>query len=585
MRFKENLPVPMRDGTVLYGDLYCPDGAENEAYPSILVRTPYEKNGFHGGVTSDNGLAYVSPALYVEKGYAVFIQDCRGTGESEGFFRPWMGDATDGYDTVEWMAQQPWCTGAVGMMGCSNLGSIQLLTAASRPPHLKCIAPAGTSDGFPFVKDGVIDLAGTSIWYMQQAVKTTERAKVPQKQLEQLKTKMKELQDNIEQQFTYLPLREIPFAHVDEVQMEQFFVEYVDHEGDAGFWTRDYNPIPVAAIEVPTLLIVNWYDHLARQMFMLYKKMSTFNPPACKDNLYLYIGPWRVYAGIKGSDVEDCIPGDRPPQPVWANGKRLSDIQVDWFDHWLKDEKSEFDLQNHVFVQTLGANRGRYEAAWPLPGTNFVKYFLNSHNGANTCNGDGVLTTERPTAEDTADRYTYDPMEPTPTRSGVVINPKDSLRQDQSAVEEREDVLCYTTAPFAEETEITGPMSLRLWAATDCLDTDFVVKVIDVDPEGKPLNLTEGVVRARFKNGWEKPELLIPGAVYEYDIFINGVGIVFPAGHALRIEVSSCNFPKWDRNLNTGDSLGQKAEYCVAHQTIYHDRRHPSYLLVPVIHN
>lgn len=575
MRITKNIETPMRDGCILRGDLFLPD--EGGCFPTILIRTPYEKDE----MTVRPRFNY--PGLYTEAGYAVFIHDCRGTGKSDGRYQPWLCDAEDGYDIVEWIAEQPWSTGKIGMLGSSNLGATQLLTASMRPPHLCCIAPAGTSAGFPFIHDGVMDLGGTSIWYMQQAVKTSKRAGMAPDQLAALEAKMKELSEQVDDQVATLPMKAIPFANVTDVQMDLFFLEYIDYIEDVAYWQKMHSPIDLHAIEVPTLWIVNWYDHLARPVFNGYHTMKHYCALSAQENLYLYTGPWRVYTGIDGSDADDCLPGDNTEQPVWGIGKRLSDILIGWFDLWLRGDSSNFNTEDHVLVHTLNdRSRWRYEKSWPLPSTQFTKFYLSSAAGANTLHGDGKLLTT-PQGNEKPDVYLYDPLDPTPTKSGLVINPKDSLRQDQTSVEERKDVLVYSTDVLTEAVEVTGPVSATLWSSTDGKDTDFVVKLIDVQPDGTPINLIEGIVRGRFRKGWDKPELLIPNAVYEYEIDLGAVGIVFKEGHRIRVEVASSNFPKWDRNLNTGNPIGQDAETRVATQTIYHDAQHPSHILLPLI--
>lgn len=572
---RKNIEIAMRDGLILRADLYLPGEGAN--YPSILVRTPYDKTEFASKPR------YTAPELYVEAGYAVLVQDCRGTGASEGQYQPWLMDAEDGYDTVEWMAEQEWCSGKIGMMGSSNLGATQLLTASMRPPHLTCICPAGTSAGFPFFKNGIMDLAGTSIWYMQQAVRTSQRAGMAPEELKKLEERMKELSDQVEEQFTCLPLKDIPFANVEEVQMDRFFLEYLDHLEDISYWSKLHMPADIRAIEVPTLWILNWYDHLGKTVLEGYQTMKSFCVPSAQDNLYLYVGPWRVYGGVPGSDAAACIPGDPTEQPVWGIGKRLSEILTSWFDWWLKGEDTGFNREQHVLVHTLGEeSRWRYEKTWPLPETGFTRFFLTSAKGANSLAGDGRLTLDQPGAEK-PDLYRYNPANPVPSKSGLVINPKDKLVQDQTDVEERQDVLVYSTDVLEAPLEVTGPVTVKLWASTDGPDTDFVAKLVDVGPDGIPYNLTEGVVRAKFRQGWEKPELLVPGAIYEYEIDLGGIGMVFGKGHRIRLEIASSNFPKWDRNLNTGHPMGQDAEMRTALQKVYHDAEHPSHVLLPVI--
>ena len=323
---------------------------------------------------------------------------------------------------------------------------------------------------------------------------------------------------------------------------------------------------------MPILFITNWYDHLAHNVFRMYKTIKDHGTPRAQKEVRLYIGPWREYEGIEGTD-----------KGLWGDDKPLSAILIDWFDYWLKGIENRFATDLPVYLHTLGRVEWRYEPSWPLPNTRFTKFYLSSKNGANSVRGDGRLTAELPRETKAYDEYIYDPANPVPTRSGIVINPADKLRQNQIDVEKREDVLVFTSEPFEEDTEITGPVEAHIWASTSAVDTDFTVRLTDVHPDGTSYNLCEGIVRARFRYGVDKPALLCPGAIYEYRIEMSAVGMVFRKGHSVRLQVSSSNFPKHDRNMNTGNKVGVDAKGIVATQRIYHDAAHPSYVLLPLI--
>ena len=572
MKTLKNIMVKMPDGVKLATDIFLP-GDGSGKYPTIHIRTPYVKKNSIDRLFNKE----ISPAektidvfMYLEKGYAIAIQDCRGTGDSEGLYKPWLGDAEDGYEFVEWMAKQSWSNGKIGAIGSSNHGAVQLLTASMKPPHLTCIVPMGTSAGMPFFENGILNLAGTSIWYIQQAMNSAERGGMSAERMATMKAKFDKIKENMDEQFSWLPLKDIPFANVSEVDMELFFHEFLEYLDQPSHWTKIHNPANLQSIDVPTLLLTNWYDHLAKNVFDIYKTLKHHGTPTTQENLHLYVGPWRKYKGIDGTD-----------EGLWDNGRNLSEVVLGWFDYWLKGIKNDFEKKPKIFLHTMGDVKWKYSESWPLPETKFTKYYLDSKKGANSINGDGKLTLIKPLSG--VDKFDYDPMNPIETRSGVVINPNDSLRQSQEDVEKRIDNLIYSTGVLEEDVEITGPVTGHIWASSSAIDTDFTAKLVNVLPDGSTYNLVEGIIRAKFRNGLESPELLVSGAIYEYVINMSGVGIVFKKGHKIRIEIASSNFPKHDRNMNTGNKIGVDKEGVVAHQTIYHDEQHPSYISMPVI--
>ena len=555
--------VPMRDGVHLSTDVYLPENAEGKL-PAVFMRLPYRKDMFfkgRGGVTA---------TAVCESGYAFIIQDCRGSGDSEGAYKPWTHDAEDGYDSIEWIAAQDWCTGKVGMYGESNLGSVQLLAASECPPHLTTIVPMGTSDAMPFFENGILNQAGVSIWYTQQALSFSTRDGVEESKKKRLTEKFNEIMSDMDKQFMFTPMKDAPFCNVEGVDMERFYQEYLEYMDTPAHWTDIKSPCTITNINIPIMFLTNWYDHLSHNVFRMYKTIKDHGTPLAQKELRLYVGPWREYEGIEGTD-----------KGLWDNGRTLADILTDWFDYWLKGKKNRIETDPPVYLHTMGKVAWRYEECWPLPETEFTKYFLGSEKGANSVKGDGRLGTKQGGKD--FDEYTYDPANPVPTRSGIVISATDKLRQDQADVENREDVLVFTTEPFEKDTEITGPIMAHIWASSSAVDTDFTARLTDVRPDGYSYNICEGIIRAKFRGGVDKPQLLIPGAVYDYRIDMGATGMVFLKGHSLRLQISSSNFPKNDRNMNTGNKVGVDAKGIVAAQKVFHDAQHPSYLLLPVI--
>lgn len=568
MRELANVMVEMRDGVRLATDLYLPD--EEGVYPAIAVRTPYIKERWKAQHL--DGDQYMNPKKYTDAGYIVAVQDCRGTGSSEGSYVPWRDDANDGYDYIEWLAAQSWCTGKIGAMGSSNLGSVQLLEASMMLPHLTTICPCGTSAHMPFFRHGIMNLAGASIWYLQQADRAVVNANLTDEQRNNLKEKISEIKGDMDRQYRWLPLKNMQLAHMEETGIEPYFNEWLEHVGDSGYWTKIHMPAEVRNIQIPILFITHWYDHLAKDTFEAYHEVSNFAGKTAQENVHLYIGPWRCYPGIEDGEND-----------FWDNDRRLSDILIEWFDHWLYGKDNDIAKKPPVFYHTMGKVNWHYAESWPIPGVKEKKFFLASDHGANSIRGDGYLADSEGTGAKAVDTYDYDPMDPVPCRSGVVISPGDSLRQSQEDVENREDVLVFRTEILKEDMEVVGPVETVLWASSSAVDTDFTAKLVDVCPDGSTYNVVEGIVRARFRNGIDREELLIPDAVYQYQIDMSGVGIVFQKGHKICLEISSSNFPKHDRNMNTGNLVGEDAEGVVAHQKIYHDMEHPSFMKLSIV--
>lgn len=572
MKIIKDIMVPMSDGTRLATDVFLP-GDGKGSYPVIHVRCPYVKDHVEQDELDENTPSAAKGfhiAEFVERGYAFTIQDCRGTGKSEGLYKPWIGDAEDGYDYVEWIYQQEWCSGKIGSLGPSNFGSVQLLTASMRPPHLTCIVPMGTDAAMPFFKNGIVQLAGASIWYIQQAYNSAKRGGMDPERFARMDEKFRKIQANMEEQYNWLPLKDVPFANVDEVDMDLFFHEILEYVDDTAHWTGIHNPADILNMDVPVLFITNWYDHLAPNVFEMYRTLKNHGTPLVQKNLRLYVGPWRKYEGIEGTS-----------EGLWNDGRTLFDVVIDWFDYWLKGIENGMMDRPPVFLHTMGEVNWSYHSAWPLQETTPIKYFLHSRRGANSKYGDGVLCAE--SAGSGLDEFDYDPMHPVQSRSGLVIHPGDSLRQSQDVVEVREDVLVYSTPVLREAVTVIGPVRAHIWASSSAVDTDFTAKLVDVKPDGDTYSLCEGIVRAHVKNGMDRQELLIPGAVYEYEIEMGATGIVFGEGHQIRLEISSSNFPKHDRNMNTGHKMGTDKTGLIAHQKVYHDEMHPSFLELRVI--
>jgi putative CocE/NonD family hydrolase len=568
IRLEINIPIKMRDGTTLYADVWRPD--KPGKYPAILTRTPYNKN-----LQFPTRAGYMNPQRLARAGYAVVIQDVRGTGDSEGIAFFWKQETEDGYDTVEGVAALPWCDGNIGMYGFSYFGYTQLAAAVARPPHLKAICPGMTlyiPRSFPYsLKGDTFKLQVHLSWCLQQTLgKLMRRGLSPQEMTANLK-RIIALINDIKEQVKILPVKEAPAVKlIDEFGMMPAFRDVATHNDEA-YWEQAGGALPMDEIDIPVFSFGGWYDtEMTPGVLANYRKLEERKNARLAAN-QLLIGPW-IHSGEMMNIVGQLDFG-------LASSGMLEDItgkHLRWFDRWLKGKENGVEKDPPVRIFIMGANVWRNENEWPLARTKYRKFYLHSGGQANTLRGDGYLGAGIP-GDEQPDSFLYDPRNPVPS------NEMGMGAFDQRAVESRPDVLVYTTPSLKKDLEVTGPVRLKIYAATTAVDTDFTGKLVDVWPDGAAYNVAEGIMRARFRRSADSPELLHAEKIYEYDIDLGGTSNVFKAGHRLRLEVSSSNFPKWGRNLNNGENPGTSAEPRIAAQTIYHDRKRASYLLLPEI--
>lgn len=537
--------VPMRDGVLLSADIYRPD-TEGE-FPAIVIRTPY-------GKTTE--VSHKTGSFFAENGYCVMYMDVRGRGDSEGEFVPYRNDGIDGYDAIEWIAAQQWCTGKVGTLGGSYLGRIQWLTALTHPPSLKTMIPIVTPSD-PFV-EWPTGLPNTQhiCWTYMTSGRVMQNVNVV----------------NWEKVYQHLP-----FIDMDEKagRRSEQWREEVSHSRLDDWWKHICYQNRFDEIDLPVLHISGWYDDEQVGTPLNFTGMTSGRGnKETRSKQRLLMGPWphQINRSTKIGDI------DFGPDSLID----MNQYQLRWFDHWLKGMENGMGEEPPVDIFIMGANEWRQEQEWPLARTNWTKYYFNSTGAANSRFGDGLLTKELPSGGSESDQYKYDPANPVPFITEMV-SAQIGGPDDYSAIERRDDVLVYTTEELREDTEVTGPVAAELYASTDAKDTDFMVKLLDVWPNGYVQRLTDGMVRGRFREGMESPELLEPGKVYKFHVDCWNTAHVFKKGHKIRVEVTSSAFPKYDRNLNTGDTLGVTTEMKVASQTLYHDENHPSAIILPVV--
>ena len=573
LKMETNIAVAMRDGVTLYADIYRPDG--EGLYPTILQRTPYDK-------TNSLTNTMLDPIRAAKAGFAVVIQDTRGRHASEGEFYAFRDDIDDGYDTVEWAAAQPWSNGKVGMYGASYVGATQWLAATSRPPHLVTIVPTVTAsnyhDGWTY-QGGAFELGFNMSWtLLQLTLANFKNVSTVQNVPEERRANLIHDVDNMTEGFSYLPTKDFPGL---DSGLAKYYYDWLAHPDFDEYWKRLSIEEHHSEINVPALHFGGWYDIFLGGTIRNYlgMKKSGANETA-RNRQRLIIGPW--VHGARGTTMAG--------QHYFGIMADAAAIDVDgvhlrWFDHWLNDANngSVDDAPVRIFV--MGDDAWRDEQEWPLARAVETKYYLHSSGKANSKHGDGSLSTVSPQSE-APDVYLYNPDNPVPTAGGALCcNPYFAANgaYDQNAVEERQDVLVYSTPPLEKDTEVTGPVTVTLWASTSTTDTDFTAKLVDVCEDGCARNLTDGIIRARYRDSMSNPTLLEPNRAYCYEIDLWATSNVFKAGHRIRLEVSSSNFPRFDRNTNTGDIIAEDTELRPALQTVFHDVQQASYISLSVV--
>lgn len=527
--------VRMRDGVELCANVFRPAG--NGRLPVLLVRTPYGKG-------TDLSATYEA---FVKAGYALVVQDVRGRGHSEGQFRPLEQEVKDGYDTLAWIAAQPWCSGKIGMMGASYLGIVQWKAAISGSPYLKAISPAVSgSDEFEdrfYSKGGAMKLGHRLSWM-------AANLRLPQLP-----------EPKFEDYVNHLPLRTSDRAATG--RSVDFWQTALDHPVYDAYWKSISTREQLDRVQVPVLSFAGWYDNFVENDLEAFRRLRQMGREA-----RIVVGPWP-------HNVPSSFPGfDFGPEAALA----IRRLQLEWFDHWLKAPAGTRPgpppgAPARLFV--MGANRWEEAESWPPP-SQPVRFYLS---------GGGRLV-EKPPAGSKPDAYVYDPRKPVPTMGGAVCcNPKIFPwgPMDQRPVEKRSDVLVYTSAALERELEITGPVEAALWVSTSARDTDFTAKLVDVWPDGRAINLCDGILRLRYRESLERMVETRPGAVYAIRIQAGVTSHLFRKGHRIRLEVASSNFPRFDRNLNTGKPVADEKTLRTARQTVYHDAKRPSHLLLPAV--
>jgi hypothetical protein len=560
IRIERHQPVEMRDGVILYADIYRP--AKEGKYPVILTRTPY-------GVQRE-GVHHERMIKFAQRGYVAIVQDVRGRYESEGKWDPFRDEANDGFDTIEWAADLDCSNGKVATQGGSYLGHNQWAAASQTPPSLVAIFPSVASTN---VYANWITMGGAfrlSFNFGWGVVRMPNKIMLPQFWHTASYTPEELKYENI---LYHLPL--IDGDMVSAGKEVPHYRDWIEHESYDAYWKNVSDEERFGKITVPAYNTGGWFDIFVMGTINGYVGMKNHGgTPEARKGTKLLIGPWGHGQSTSYGDMEFT-------EDAYVD---LFENELRYYDYYLKGIQNGLDKEKPVQIYYMGENKWRHEDDWPIPGTKYEALYLSGDAPANSVRGGGTLSFEKPgkAAEDT---YLYDPDVPVPTYGGnnCCGTPTDAGPKDQGILERRNDVLVYTTEFLTSPVTIAGPVSMKLFAATDGPDTDWMIKLVDVYPDGSAYPIAEGILRAKFRNGTDKMELLKPNQVYEFDITMTGTANVFLPGHRIRVDITSSNFPQFDRNLNTGKPLGSSSETRVAQQTIHHGGPKPSHIILPLV--
>jgi len=561
---QRDVPLKTRDGVTLRGDIYRPNSPDK--FPVILMRTPYDKSV---------GWAVAPAPRIVARGYVLIIQDVRGRYRSEGEWYPFRHEQADGYDSVEWAASLPYSNGKVGMMGASYVGATQMLAAISTPPHLAGIAPNVTAsnyhDGWTY-QSGAFEQWFDQNWTTQLARNTLDRL----------------IDENTDARVgaPTLPLVNYPVFNFGQLPAEAqltaaiapYYKDWLAHPDYDDYWKLWSIEENFAKIAVPALQVGGWYDIFSIGTLRNYigvKAHGATEAARNQQHLLMQIGG---HAGF-GRRIGDVDFGPH------ALENPYTDVILDWYDYLFKGAHNQFSTDKPVKIFVMGANEYRQEDDWPPPQVHYVNYFLHSGGKANSLRGDGFLSTAAPKSE-APDSYIYDPGNAVPTIGGPLCCAQELMEpgpRDQRSVENRDDVLIYSMGPLGEDVEVTGPIKMTLFVKSSAVDTDFTGKLVDVAPDGFAEDVAEGILRLRYRDSQEHALLMNPGETYRISVDLWSTSNVFLRGHTLRLEVASSNFPRFDRNLNTGEEIKSARRFVSAKNTILHDAAHPSALVLPIM--
>ena len=570
--YERDVPMTTRDGVTLRANVWRP--LQGKA-PTLLVRIPYGQDAgqFTGGRESS------IPALlpFIHAGYAVVMQDVRGTFQSDGDFTPKVNEINDGEDTMAWLAEQDWYDGTVGTYGASYLGMTQWALAVGDNPDLKAIAQVQTSanwySGVWYSQGGALSLSvvpwWTAVMRMAQEMRALQRGeKTDPSTLMQIAGLMAD------------PLAlsyPTPVASRPELGTGGWLDDWLAHPDFDDYWAAQDWSARIQELTAPVLAIGGWYDLKMHEQAADFVRIRTgAGSHEAREQSRLVIGPWD-HINLTGS-YPDRYFGQLSPADLSAD-------HLAFFDQQLRSTPPAAPVPR-VRIFVMGVDQWRDETDWPLPDTRYADYYLHSGGSANTRDGDGTLQLDAPAAQG-RDEFRYDPRDPVPTAGGAFLPAVPGLigPVDQRVVDSRPDVLCYTGPVLTEPVEVTGFVELKVFVSSTTPDTDITAKLVDVFPDGRAINLCDGILRLRYRNSLSEPQLMTPGEVYEVTVPMSVTSNVFLPGHRIRLDVTGSNFPRYDRNSNTGGRISFEAldDMVAADTTVHHGDQRLSRLVLPII--
>jgi len=565
VNIESNVPARMRDGMILFADVYRP--AADGPWPVLLMRTPYDKS-------QAQNISFAHPVWYARHGFMVVVQDCRGRWKSEGEWYPLKHEELDGYDTINWAAQLPGSSGYVAMYGFSYAGAVQLLAAAKNPKPLVAIIPAFTPadyyDGC-FYRGGAFQQAFAMTWSAYLAQDTAQ--KQGDYQLEQ---DIIIALHNVWPHYWAGPQKN---SLVRNDNIISYYYDWIKHDVYDDYWIQWSIRSRYERINVPGLHITGWYDIFLEgtlENFCELDKRSQSNIDSNKHKLVIgpwYHMPWQQKVGNMdcGNEARNCVDA----------------LQILWLNNILRKNKNQIETEPRISYFVMGMDRWRHTDSWPPVGVQPVIYYLRSGGRANSLNGDGKLD-QKGSGNDPSDIYTYDPRNPAMSlggRSGCINGVTPMGVYDQTPQEFKNGMLVYTSEILTGDLLVIGNVEVVLFAATSAEDTDFVARLTDVFPDGRSQNIVDGIIRSRFRNSISCPMPVGAGEVCQYNICLGATAYLFKAGHRVRLDITSSNFPAYDRNSNSGKLLSQitPALWQVATQIIFHNTMYPSRISLPIV--
>ncbi len=545
--------IPMRDGPKLAANIVRPNSAQR--FTAILLRTPYGRNEMQQAAD-----------LFAKRGFVGVWQDVRGRFDSEGEWKPFFNEGKDGYDTIEWISAQSWSNGNVVMFGGSYVGMAQWLAAKEMNPHLKglitIVTPGDFYDDFFYEGGAFLQSAGVmwGTFVDGKGINIEAMSNSPWDQV-----------------FKYLPVADsLKVLNRDPA----YFREWINHPTYDAYWKRLSWDEEFERFEFPVMHIGGWYDVFQKGTIENFRRMSTRARLGARNQQHLLIGPW-AHQGQESGKLGEFDFGDQARL-------NLAAIVNTFLDQYFSNNPGNGARLPAVRVFTMGENRWHEYETWPPPGVTYVDYYFHSAGRAKRTSLNGVLNAAMPARSEAPDKFTYDPANPVPTKGGNNCCWPDAVSWgpfDQREIENRDDVLVFTSDPLTQDLRITGPVQIKLWVASSAPDTDFTGKLVDVYPNEMAMNLTDGIQRIAYRNSSEKPQMLKPGTPAQITIDLWNTSHVFRKGHRIRVEISSSNFPRYSRNLNTGRQSEVETRMKKADQTVFHDRQRPSRIILPVLAN